>query len=291
MTDRMSEECSPEEIARRQGFARKLGEQMVSVIQNDQKLTSRVTMMLWHGSLPLGKGGKAYDIDYAVFLRSTDPQELVDDAEAFAANISKHLPSVTWRDDLHYDGMKMFEAHTHWDYVRRDLPHIGAHFYRQDALHELLDDCPWRCNRRPQTSFFLLLDLWRRYCFFYRHWIYEGVSLYDPHNYYSRIKKVGFSPPPWLIVELRSVLISIFRGYASSKEGMCTVTDSKNLAFDLAALMAYAIEGIPIGRRARYKSDLKDFQHEWSRSLLMAVLGRDAMAAARAIESLPVPKE
>lgn len=267
-------------VAERQEFARRLGKQVSELIQNDRELSEIVVLMLWHGSLPRGRGGSNYDIDYAVFLRTATPPELLEAAGRFTKQVMESTQEVTWRDDLHYDGMMMFEAHTHWDTVSRNLPHIGVHFYRETALQELFGDFDWRAAQRPNHSFLRLFESWRRYCFFYRHWIYEGMPLYDPCSLYEKAEKSGCSPPTWLVAELRDVVLCILRGYSSSSQGMCTVPDSQHLALDMVASFAYALERKPMGRSNRYESDVQEFKSELAGQLLGAVIRKDLVAAA-----------
>ncbi len=274
------------EIAERQEFAKRFGGQISGLIQNDSELSEIGVLMLWHGSLPRASGGRNYDIDYAIFLRVGTPPELLEAARLFTKKVVDSSPEVTWRDDLHYDGMMMFEAHTHWDTVRRNLPHIGAHFYREAALQELLGDFDFRAAWRDDQAFFRLVESWRRYCFFYRYWIYEGIPLYDPHSIYDKARKLGCSPPAWLVAELRDVVLCILQGYTSSSRGMCTVSDSQQLALDMVATMAYALEGKPMGRSNRYESDVREFQNELAERLLRTVIRNDLVEAAELSDSL-----
>jgi hypothetical protein len=242
--------------------------------------------MLWHGSLPRVSGGSNYDIDYAIFLRVGTPPELLEAARLFTKKVIDSSQEVTWRDDLHYDGMMMFEVHTHWDTIKKNLPHIGAHFYREAALQELLAEFDWRAAWRMDQAFFRLLESWRRYCFFYRHWIYEGIPLYDPRSIYNKVIELGCSPPTWLVAELHDVVLCILQGYASSSSGICTVPDSKQLALDMVATMAYALEGKPIGRWSRYEADVQEFQDKLAERLLKAVIRKDLVAAAELSKSI-----
>jgi len=286
MTELNSVSVPGAEIARRQEFAKRLGEQISGLIQNDRELSELGVLVVWHGSLPRGSGGSNYDIDYAIFLRAGTPSELLEAARLFTKKVLDSSQEVTWRDDLHYDGMMMFEVHTHWDTVNRNLPHIGAHFYREAALQELFGEFDWRAAWRADHAFFRLLESWRRYCFFYRHWIYEGIPLYDPYSIYEKAKKLGFSPPTWIVAELRDVVLCILRGYATSSSGICTVPDSKRLALDMVATMAYVLECKPMGRSSRYESDVQEFQNELAGRLLRAVVRKDLVGAAELSKSL-----
>ena len=286
MTELNSASVPGATIAERQEFAKRLGEQISGLIQNNRELSEIGVLMLWHGSLPRASGGINYDIDYAIFLRVGTPPELLEAARLFTKKVIYSSQELTWRDDLHYDGMMMFEVHTHWDTVKRNLPHIGAHFYREAALQELFGEFDWRAAWRTGQAFFRLLESWRRYCFFYRHWIYEGIPLYDPCSIYEKAKKLGCSPPTWLVAELRDVVLCILRGYATSSSGICTVPDSKQLALDMVATMAYALERKPMGRSSRYESDVQEFQNELAGRLLRAVIRKDLVAAAELSKSL-----
>ncbi|OGO23382.1 MAG: hypothetical protein A2144_01055 [Chloroflexi bacterium RBG_16_50_9] len=285
MTESQLPNISNEEVARRQLFTQRLGQEISCSIQHSS-LQSIVALVLWHGSLPRGKGGSKYDVDFAVFLRTTTPSALLDTATRFTEEVMDNTKDLTWRHDLHYDGMTMFEAHTHWDTMDATLPHIGVHFYRKIALRELLAEQDWRTEQASDSTFFRVLESYRRYCFFYRHWVYEGFPLYDPDLIYNRLKSLGYSPPIWLVTELRDVVLCVLRGYRCSPHGMCTVCDSKHIAWDFVATLAYAIEGMPIGRQVRYESDMQDFRNELAKSLLSTVIKKNLETASALSESL-----
>jgi len=290
MTNLYLKKISIEEIKRRQEVAQVLGEKIASLIERNRKLNNIVELLLWHGSLPLGRGGECYDIDYALFLQASTATDLLEAAELVSREVVSNCKEITWRNDLHYDGQRMFEAHTHWDPVDKDLPHIGVHLYRTEVQNELLNKFDWRSNQRPKAPFLRMLDSWQRYCFFYRHWIYEGVPLYDPKSIYEQMKNLGFSPTDWLISELREVLSCTLMEYRSSQEIPCTVSTSQTLALERVALWAYAIEGLPIGRWIRYASDIKEFKDEGTRHLLECVIKKDIKTAARIFEAVAESK-
>lgn len=278
-----SEVPQQHEIERRQDFALGLGKEIGDLIGQSSKLGEVVTLFLWHGSLPLGTGGKRYDVDYAFFLMSPTASDLLDSGETVSEEVVKALPRITWRRDLHYDAMWMFEAHTHWDPVDPTLPHIGVHLYRCEALYELAGDSGWRKDHRPAASPLHLLDSWRRYCFFYRHWIYEGVPLYDPNCLFQEIQNKGFSPPTWLLSDLSDMVRCVAKSYLADSKGSCTVDDSRDLALSLFALLAYGIEGKPIGRATRYASDCEEFKSRLARAILSAVCMANLHEAAQLI--------
>jgi hypothetical protein len=271
-----------EEIQRRQKFAQRVGRKVSKVVENSSSLGRMVELIIWHGSLPRGMGGRMYDVDYAVFLRSASATALLEAAATFSSEITDKLEEVTWRRDLHYDGMTMFEAHTHWDIIVEDLAktHIGVHFYQHRALLELFGDKDWRGSERPSCTFFSLFELWRRYCFFYRHWIYEGVAVYDPSCKFEGAEDLGYLPAEWFLEELHDVVGCILRGYRLCAYEVCTVADSRKLALDMVAAMAYSLEGKPMGRSVRYPSDLEEFENVVARALLKCVVLENLSAAA-----------
>lgn len=287
MAKSCSVKVSNKEIRRRQIFAKDLGRKISDLIRRENEIREIVTLMLWHGSLVRARGGNKYDIDYAVFLHSDKPAELIDRATVFTKKVIDSSEKISWRRDLHYDGMTMFEAHTHWDIVEKAFSdtHIGVHFYREIAIKEILGKLDWRADRRSSSTFLSLFESWRRYCFFYRHWIYEGFALYDPHSIYKQAKRQDCLPSKWLIEELTDVARCVLAGYSYSSDGKCTVSDSKKLALDIVATLAYALEGKPIGHRMRYSSDLEEFKNKYARLLLQAVSEDNLICAAKEVAS------
>lgn len=278
-----TEGVSITQIGQRQAFAKRLGRKISDLVANTRELREIVTLLLWHGSLVRGKGGKKYDIDYAVFLRRDKTMDLINAAAVFTQRVTNKLQEIVCRRDLHYDGMTMFEAHTHWDITEESFSdtYIGVHFYREIALQELLGNIDWRVEHPPRSTFFRLLDSWRRYCFFYRHWIYEGVALYDPDSIYKKAKNLSYLPPKWMLEELNDVVRCILSSYSSSPDGICTVSESKQLALDIVAALAYSLEGRPIGLSTRYASDIQEFKDKRARSLLKAVTQDNLVMASR----------
>jgi hypothetical protein len=235
-------------IKQRQEYAKKLGLQINEVVSNDSTLNKLVNLIIWHGSLPRGSGGSRYDFDFAVFFHASSPAELLEAARNYSGVIASKCPQLTWRNDLHYDGMRMFEAHTHWNIDGENWLHIGVHLYREKALQEIFGAFDWQNPERPNHGFFRLFESWRRFCFYYRHWIYEGSPVYDPNSLFVKAKAIDYLPPTWLSRELFDVITCILQGYINSNNGICTVIESKQLALDMVAAMSYILERKPIGR-------------------------------------------
>ena len=141
------------EIVRRQNFARNINAKLEGLVSGDPGLQENVALIIWHGSLPLGVGGKRYDFDYAVFLPTKGASNLLEHSRYFVSTVAKLLPELIWRDDLHYDGASMFEAHTHWDALDPTLPHAGVHLYQESAINELLGKQTWKSAIEDRTSF------------------------------------------------------------------------------------------------------------------------------------------
>lgn len=271
--------CSVGEIERRQQWAKRLSSTLRNTIRSTTDLSDSVELVIWHGSLPRGRGGRRYDVDLAVFLRAQSPCDLLSASAHFLQSAISRLPELSYRGDLHYDGMRMFEAHGHWDSIAdATLPHIGVHTYRSSALCELFGPAEWRSGPLTSYGFYRMLNSWSRFCFFFRHWIDEGEPIYDPAEYVSRARTAGCDPPDWLVSELCLVAKACVTAYAPSSEP-CTVGASRKRALSLVAMLAYALEKRPIGRSTRFKSDLRLFKRPLAKSLLSAAINDDLPAA------------
>lgn len=270
------------EIQRRQTYAKGLGKSVATLIELDAELSTLVSLIIWHGSLPLARGGSRYDVDFAIFIRSETPDDLIAVGELLSTKVQQTLTDLSWRQDIHYDGMRMFDAHTHWDPNDSTLPHVGVHFQTEAAKSELTGECTWRDPNLPRSFPFLYIyDLWRRFSFYYRHWIYEGVPVYDPRGFYRTVQSRGCAPAVWFKERLQLTVRCLLKGYETSPDGVCTVSDSRETALEFVASLAYVLEGTPIGRSVRYNDDLAQFESDEARELLSCVVERDLRKAAQ----------
>jgi len=268
-----------------QAFAGKLNERLSQAVAMDAWLSLNVHLIIWHGSLPKGEGGDKYDIDYAVFMNAYGARELMDSSREFATKVAERLREVAWRNDLHYDGMDMFEAHTHWDLCGTDLPSVGVHLYQKTAINEVVGKQSWRSAQETSACFFRELMSWRRFCFFMRHWVYEGVPVYDPKRVFKEMSSLEHRMPDWMRERLREAIQCAILGYTKSKKGMCTVKESKGILLDMIAMLAYSSEDRPIGRVERYKSDAGSFLSPTGRRLLHAVMREDLPCAVSSLQA------
>lgn len=272
-----------EEIKRRQVFAQKACAILANIIKDDPELYAKILLGIWHGSLPRGVGVNQWDIDLGFFVRVEKVDELMAVASHFGSTSDSLVTELSWRQDVHYDGMRMWEAHTHLDPLDKSQPHLGIHFYRHSALRELEVDPLWAHPERPNTSFYCMLDGWQRLQYFRRHWIYEGLPFYDPDELFPVLTHLAWQPAEWFVQELRDAVSYCLKQYVKNNKGICTIEESREFALSLVALYAYAIEGIPMGRYVRFESDYHEFRNELARRLLHSVISRDLTKAAEVL--------
>ena len=253
------------EITGWQSKAKELNEKIGCAIGQDSRLRGETTLALWHGSLVLGRGGEAYDFDYAIFTEHEQCSELIDYAKHLSHRVERDVRELKWRKDAHFDGFGMFEAHTHWDLTEGGFPHVGVHVCSNRALDELRGPQLWE----SQVGFTRAIDAWIRYGVFLRNWVYEGKPIYDPKRKWAELRGLDAKPPEWLMTELTSVVrcISAYRPQQDDHDA-CFSGDPRG--FELAAVLAYAIEGMPLGRDKRWTDDVSAMENTLAASLLKA---------------------
>lgn len=271
---------STKELESRQLIAANLGRSIARVIGSHPSLRAEVALALWHGSLVLGRGGSVYDFDYAFFVHHEQPKTLVEFSEALSRCVEDGIEEIRWRRDAHFDGFGMFEAHTHWDFRHGELPHVGVHVCSSRALEELLGEQVWsRAGGHTRA-----IDAWIRYGVFLRNWVYEGRPLYEAHGLWARLQQLPATPPKELMDWLASALKQA-SAYRPHQDGHKTCFEGEPRAFELAAVLAYGIEGMPLGRRKRYIDDINAFSNPHARSLLSASVNQDWQAIAELMRS------
>ena len=253
------------EMKRRQEKAKELNRQLRSVVEHDARLREETSLLLWHGTLVLGRGGEVYDFDYAVFAKHDHCADLLGFVKHLSKCVDGEISNLTWRNDAHFDGFSMFEAHTHWDLKEDGFPHVGVHVCSNRALDELLGsrEC------QSEIGFTRAIDAWIRYGVLLRNWVYEGVPVYDPTNAWAALKDLDTKPPEWLLDELRSVVCHAGM-YRPQQDGREPCFEGEPRALELVAVLAYAIEGMPLGRKKRREGDLPAMKNPLARALLGA---------------------
>ncbi len=275
-----TDEITREEIARRQRFARSVNAKMSTILSGNNVLETIVALVIWHGSLPRGEGGSRYDFDYAAFMRAEGAKRLLDTSNIFISEIEEKLPEFVWRKDLHYDGISMFEAHSHLDPVDRTFPHAGVHIYQEANVYELLGEQTWRTATEGKSSFFRELYAWQRFCLFYRHWIFEGIAVHDPQGLFREMQNLDHRLPKWMQRRLEEAVQSALVPYKRFGSGLCAVGESRMNIMNMIAMLAYSKEDRPMGRPTRYVVDMSKFKNRRSRQLIKAVVDDDLGLAA-----------
>lgn len=270
---------TPSDIRRFQSKAKVLNEKVRCAIEQDPRLRDEIILALWHGSLVLGRGGEVYDFDYAIFVEPEHCSELIGIAKHLSQRVERDVNELTWRKDAHFDGLGMFEAHTHWDLTEGGFPHVGVHVCSRRALEELLGPQLWE----SQVGFTRAIDAWIRYAVFQRNWVYEGKPIYDPHRTWAELMGLNVKLPEWLMTELTSVVREI-GAYRPQQDGhtACVMGDPRG--FELAAVLAYAIEGMPLGRNKRWKDDVSAMKNSLASDLLKAAKDENLQRVSELLE-------
>lgn len=245
--------------------AKELNKKIASVFEQDPKLRDETSLALWHGSLVLNRGGDVYDFDYAIFAKHKECSKLIEFAKYLSDRVERDVGELKWRNDAHFDGFRMFEAHTHWDLREGGFPHVGVHVCSSQALEELLEPQLWE----SKVGFTRAIDAWIRYGVFLRNWVHEGEWIYDPNEQWAKLEILTKTPPGWLLKELESVVDCISR-YRPQQDGhnACFMGDPRGC--ELVAVLAYALEGMPPGRDKRWKDDVLAMKNPRAAALLKA---------------------
>lgn len=253
-----------------QSKAEELNPKIRYAIEQDPRLSDETFLALWHGSLVLNRGGDVYDFDYAIFAEHEECSKLIDFTEYLAQHVENAVGELKWRKDAHFDGFGMFEAHTHWDIREGGFPHVGVHVCSSRALDELLGPQLWKSKGR----FTRAIDAWIRYGVFLRNWVYEGKPIYDPNHQWAELTGLTRKPPEWLLKELKSVVRCIST-YRPQQDGHNACFSGDPRGCELAAVLAYAIEGMPPGRDKRWKDDVLAMKNPLASDLLKAANGKN----------------